>query len=283
MQPAKPMETLREWYLTGHETELDTFLGRMRGDAAFARLADQLVWTSEGQTIQPFGSTFLDAWGHERRPGARLALAHPVEMSAEEISAWRAVLIRRGVEQPFRQVWEPVVLRGGRLTGAWEQVDYEGVTYPMLMRYRGFRLPLQGLTALRAHGFRPVKRQQYRSHAYQRQIDTVSIITPAGVFSRCKPSEGLTSLTDGAKGWLELGGFFLFEKVNLRTLNHTAAELEQRLLSQIAALPGAEMLVPHLIGMSKRQLGGALWPESISPGCARMANVIREGRRSCPW
>ena len=281
MQPAKAMETLQEWYLSGREMELDAFLQQMRGDAAFARLADQLVWTSGGASFQPFGSTFLDAWGHESRPGARLALAHPVEMSAEEISAWRGVLIQRGVEQPFRQVWEPVVLRGGRLEGPWEQVDYEGTVYPMLMRYRGFRLPLQGLAALQRQGFRPVKRQKYRSHAYQRQIDTVSIITPAGIFSGCRPSEGLTSLE--ARGWLELGGFFLFEKVNLRTLNHTAAELEQRLLGQIAALPGAEMLVPHLVGMSKAQLSGALWPESISPGCMCMVNVIREGRRNCPW
>ena len=57
-----------------------------------------------------------------------VAVAHPMEMSAETVKAWQKYFTDNGLKQPFEQVWEPIVdasmVKPGR---------YDGCTIPLFM------------------------------------------------------------------------------------------------------------------------------------------------------
>ncbi len=58
--------------------------------------------------------------------GEPINVAHPMEMEADEVTAWQKYFTRHGLKQPFLQVWEPVInpttIRADR---------YEGSVQPM--------------------------------------------------------------------------------------------------------------------------------------------------------
>lgn len=74
------------------------------------RIAAGLVWTQSGKTFtvkagQPVNSaeqlcTITDA---------EIVLAHPMEMSQNDLIAWQKYFAANGIKQPFEQIWEPVV------------------------------------------------------------------------------------------------------------------------------------------------------------------------------
>ena len=98
---------LREMFVLGRDMSAARWRERMT-DRAFRALANGLVWQADGARFLP-GDGFA--------PEGPVSLAHPVELDAAEILRWRAILAERGIQQPFRQMWESVVLADGRLPG----------------------------------------------------------------------------------------------------------------------------------------------------------------------
>ncbi len=72
-------------------------------------VARMLVWCQEGKTFTVAETGAIDSNGQPYRiTDAAILVAHPMEMSATEITAWQKYIAANGLKQPFLQVWEPV-------------------------------------------------------------------------------------------------------------------------------------------------------------------------------
>ena len=210
-------------------------------DRAFHRLADGLVWQADGMR-------FLTGGGFV--PEGPVSLAHPVEMDADEIMRWRGILAERGIDQPFRQMWESVVLVDGRLTGKTQQVQSAGEHYKMLNRYNHYHLPLTAVEGLKKEDFQFIVRQRFDRNRWRKaEIQVVNIVTPAGILYECRPDAKVGKLSAEGGISLILGPFYPFEGIRLRTLNHVAAVLEEKLIPEMVERDALDMLLPHLPGM----------------------------------
>ena len=237
---------LWEMFALGRDMPAARWTARIKGDAAFARPAARLVWQADGRRFMA---------GDGCAPEGPVSLAHPVELDADEILRWRALLAERKIRQPFRQMWEPVVLVNGRLPGRVTAVQSAGERYRMLDRYRGYRLPLSAMPALRKEGFRFIERRRWeRGARRQAEIQVVNIVTPAGIFYECSPDRPITRLSAGSDARLDLGMFYPFGGVRLRALNHTAAAVEAYLIQDFVWRGALDMLLPHLPGMPAEEL-----------------------------
>lgn len=266
---------LKEKYIFGRDIFASRWQERMQNDEAFAKLAGRLVWQADGRRFVP-GDGFI--------PEGPVSLAHPVELDAGEILRWRDHFKEKGITQPFRQMWEPVVLVDGKLPGKVTSVQSAGERYRMLDRYRGFHLPLSAVTALKKEGFRFIDRRRWDENKWQKaEIQVVNVVTPAGILYECRPDKRVKTLSDKSNASLQLGMFYPFEDIRLRTLNHAAAALEECLLDEITEMDALDMLLPHLPGMPMgrlRKLRG-LCDEQDQTAAVLNRLIAREGVSSC--
>ena len=231
---------LREMFTLGWDMPAARWRERM-ADKAFRTLANSLVWQADGVR-------FLPVDGYE--PEGMVSLAHPVELDAEEILRWRGMLVEGGIQQPFRQMWESVVLADGRLPGKLQKVQSAGERYNMLDRYDRYHLPLTAVQSLKKEGFQFIVRQRFDRNRWRKaEIQVVNIVTPAGILYDCRPDAKVEKLSSEEGVSLVLGPFYPFEGIRLRTLNHAAAVLEEALIQEMVELDALDMLLPHLPGM----------------------------------
>ena len=100
------------------------------GNPVLRILARLIVWEQGGTTF------VLDVSGRAKDVNGNayevtddpVAVAHPMEMSAETVKGWQKYFTDNGLKQPFEQVWEPIVdasmVKPGR---------YDGCTIPLFM------------------------------------------------------------------------------------------------------------------------------------------------------
>ena len=278
--------TLREiaqLLLTGHDLPLPAWQSRLQ-DPAFARIAQQLIWQSGGRrfTLSPGGRCHaMD--GSLCSPADAVSLAHPVELDAAEILHWRRWLRSEGITQPLLQMMEPVVLQGGRLPGGYQSVLSANAAYEMCDRYRGYQLPLSAIPSLEAMDCRFAVRHHWNgSSMWNSDIELVNVITPAGVLYGCRPSQPIKKLSADANGSLALNLLYPYPGVRLRTLNHVAAFLDARLLSQFLQRDALELLLPHLPGMEPEALRQLLQRSAGSPRCRAMLERVFARKEASP-
>lgn len=253
---------------------------RMGEDAVFAGFARRLVWQADGRCFLPEGGACSGTDGTAFAPDGPVSLAHPVELDAGEILYWRDRLASVGVKQPFRQMWEPVVLRDGSLAGTAAQIVSAGETYEMNGRYGGYTLPLNSVTALKREDWRFIVRSRWdERRRHNAEIEVVNAVTPAGILYECAPDRPMEKLTSRRDAGLRLKLFYPFGGARMRTLNHTAALLEGYLLDQFAARGDAELLLPHLPGMDAGRLAQlrALCPHGCGPAGILDELLARDG------
>ena len=233
---------------------------------AFADKARRLVWQADGARFMP-DDGFV--------PEGLVSLAHPVELDAPEILRWRKLLAERGIEQPFRQMGEPVVLKQGKLPGETRQVRSASEEFLMLDHFKDYNLTLSAMPALEKEGFRFITRQQWVEASGEfEEIRVVNIVTPAGILYNCKPLQRIEKLSNRPNSRLELNMFYPFEGVRLRTLNHVAATLEHYLLDEMAARDDIEKLRPNLPGMAVAELKRLLGCCPAGSETARLLNKL---------
>ncbi len=83
----------------------------LRGDADIDTVARALVWrTGDGQVFMLDGEGAIDAQGQPLTlpEDGDIGLWHPLHGSAEERAAWQALVTRRRVRQPLRQVYREI-------------------------------------------------------------------------------------------------------------------------------------------------------------------------------
>ncbi len=254
-QDSTVSDELMTMFTLGRDMSAVRWMERLCKDAGFLSSAQKLIWQTGGHRFSLDGKTCRLADGRVFTPDNPVGLAHPVLLNADEILFWRGWLNKAGIHQPFRQMWEPVVLKDGRLPGRIRCVQSAGESYKMLDRYRHFHLPLNAMTELEKHGFRFVSRQRWdRNQWRMAEIKVVNIVTPAGIFYECALDERTDSLSAKSSASLILNMFHPFEGIRLCTLNHVAAALEEHLIPEFIERDALEMLLPHLPGMSVERL-----------------------------
>ncbi len=83
---------------------------RYLGNAFLRRVAEILVWEQGGKSFLLTGDSVIDSAGQPYTlTDEAIKLAHPMEMDAEEVTAWQKHFTRHGLKQPFQQIWEPVI------------------------------------------------------------------------------------------------------------------------------------------------------------------------------
>lgn len=74
-------------------------------------VASLLVWTQDKNTflLTEDGAITSNGSSYTITDNAPIALAHPMEMEAEDVRAWQKYFTSHVIKQPFAQIWEPVV------------------------------------------------------------------------------------------------------------------------------------------------------------------------------
>ena len=71
--------------------------------------ANLVVWSQGKQTFTLFASGAIDSAEQPYTISDEpITIAHPMEMTTDDISAWQKFFTKHGLKQPFAQVWEPV-------------------------------------------------------------------------------------------------------------------------------------------------------------------------------
>jgi len=248
-QQQKNLRRLKQMYILGTDLPVATWK-KQAENPAWRNLFRGLVWQSGSRRFVLTENGLRSPDGDISLTDEPLSSAHPVEMDAKDILLWERFLKERKIRPLFQQMEEPVVLVNGKLTGSLRFVESGGKTYEMSERYRGFRLPLSGYLSLQKEGFHFIVRQKWENHHCLDEIELVNIMTPAGVFYDCRPSCKMEKLRARKDRFLEMGLFFAFRNVRLRTINHVAATLERSMLDQFIAKDRPDLLLPHLHSLS---------------------------------
>jgi hypothetical protein len=71
-------------------------------------VSGRLIWRFGDTSALPVDGAFVTADGTPVEPAGDVRLWHPIDASADEVSAWRALLLERRIAQPFKQAFREV-------------------------------------------------------------------------------------------------------------------------------------------------------------------------------
>ena len=247
-------------FILGVEMAPNEWKARFDDDREFRSEAQRLVWQCNGRRFIPFGEAVT--------PPGPVTPAHPVELDAPEILRLRALLRKRRIVQPFRQMDEPVILRDGALPGNLVTVACLGEPFAMLDRYAGYTLRREDVAAQWYEDYEYITWRSWdQEERKTADRHVVHIITPAGVFYSTRLDNVVRSITGGNYERMALGMFWPREGARKRTLNHVAAVFERALIPQMIARDDLDMLLPHLASMTGEDIA------SLRPSCPDSGKV----------
>lgn len=97
-------------FLEGRSRKADSWKESYQGNPLLRQVGSSLVWVQAGKTfvITASGATGMDGSVYTIGDG-HIALAHPMDMTREELESWQKYFTSKGIKQPFEQIWEPVM------------------------------------------------------------------------------------------------------------------------------------------------------------------------------
>ena len=124
-------------FLYGKSYDFDEWKRTEFATAINKKLAELLVWEQGGRCFTVKDGKLILNSGEEFVPkNATVRLAHPMELSPEEIDEWRQYFKNESIQQPFVQTYEPVV-------------NLKSIKKD---RYLGVKIPLGNFVSKREHG-----------------------------------------------------------------------------------------------------------------------------------
>ncbi len=104
-------DLLFEEFLSGHSRSAETWIASYTENPLLRRMASILVWEQNGKTftLTDGGAITADGSAYQIKKKYKIALAHPMEMDADDLTAWQKYFTSHALKQPFEQIWEPVV------------------------------------------------------------------------------------------------------------------------------------------------------------------------------
>ena len=101
-------KVLFEDFLSGRERAAEDWQAVYLHNPLLRSVAKLLVW-SQGKstfTLTDSGAIRSDGQAYQLRQGG-IRVAHPMEMTPKDVSAWQEYFRANGLKQPFEQIWEP--------------------------------------------------------------------------------------------------------------------------------------------------------------------------------
>lgn len=97
-----------EDYLTGKAIDTDEWLKMYMNEPVHKLFASTLVWSQCQKTFIVSGNSLIDADGNSYtlKKDEKIAVAHVMEMSLDDIEKWREYFLANKIRQPFEQIWE---------------------------------------------------------------------------------------------------------------------------------------------------------------------------------
>lgn len=98
-----------EHFLSGQQQDAQKWKEIYLKNPVFNSLARLIVWAQDGKSFVVTDNGIIDFKGNPYTiTEASIVVVHPVQMSKEEIEAWKNYFTVNGLKQPFEQIWEPV-------------------------------------------------------------------------------------------------------------------------------------------------------------------------------
>ena len=128
---------LFEEFLSGKSHSADEWKAAYTENPLLRAVASLLVWKQGKNTfvLTENGTITSDEKSYEIGK-TKISLAHPMEMTAEDLSAWQKYFVENSLKQPFEQIWEPVI-------------DKDSIAED---RYKGCMIPYYRFTGKNKHG-----------------------------------------------------------------------------------------------------------------------------------
>ena len=128
---------LFEDFLSGRARKAAAWKESYLKNPLLRQVASLLVWVQDGKTFLLTDTGAVTADGTPYSIGdAEIALAHPMDMTRNDVTDWQKWFTANGIKQPFEQIWEPVV-------------EPNSVTED---RYRGCMIPYYRFLGQNKHG-----------------------------------------------------------------------------------------------------------------------------------
>ncbi len=102
---------LFEDFLSGRERPADEWMQAYLNNPLLKMVASLLVW-QQGKstfTLTDNGAIKADGSGYNIADNEAITVAHPMEMDADDVTAWQKYFTAHTLKQPFEQIWEPVI------------------------------------------------------------------------------------------------------------------------------------------------------------------------------
>jgi hypothetical protein len=130
------VERLKENFVSGRELKAADWKASYLNNYVLKRVASLLVWQwkneeSTTRFMLTVDGTFIGCNGQpvEVSDAGSIAVAHPVEIPAEELECWKTLLTDQQIAQPFVQIFEPICDMDSSVVVA----QYEGIELPMFL------------------------------------------------------------------------------------------------------------------------------------------------------
>jgi len=130
------VERLKENFVSGRELKAADWKASYLNNYVLKRVASLLVWQwkneeSTTRFMLTVDGTFIGCNGQpvEVSDVGSIAVAHPVEIPAEELECWKTLLTDQQIAQPFVQIFEPICDMDSSVVVA----QYEGIELPMFL------------------------------------------------------------------------------------------------------------------------------------------------------
>lgn len=103
----KKKELYKE-FLSGEEKSVSKWKEEFEKNIFLKKLATLLVWAQDKATFLLTEQGAIDYQGKDYQfSKSDIRLAHPMEMSIEEVECWQNYFVENDIKQPFQQIWEP--------------------------------------------------------------------------------------------------------------------------------------------------------------------------------
>ncbi|MBO5700872.1 MAG: leucine-rich repeat protein [Clostridia bacterium] len=102
--------SLFKHFLNGNTRNADDWKNVYLSNPILRMTAKLLVWTQDEKTFTLGVDNAINAIGESYTlSDSPIRLAHPMEMTTEDVNAWQKYFSTQGIKQPFEQIWEPII------------------------------------------------------------------------------------------------------------------------------------------------------------------------------
>ena len=128
---------LLQMFLDGTTVEATQWSGVYLSNPILRQIASLIVWSQDGKNFTLKDGHPIDSSEKSYSIGDKaITVAHPMEMTKKEITAWQKYFAAHSLKQPFAQVWEPVI-------------DFKTIRED---RYSGIEIPAYRFKGQEKHG-----------------------------------------------------------------------------------------------------------------------------------